>query len=240
MTAGRQIDYEALVQEALRGVVRAVLMRVAQSGLPGAHHFYIAFDTQAPGVTISRRLKERYPAEMTIVLQHRFWDLEVTDDGFEVKLTFDSIPERLVVPFRAIKVFYDPSVPYVHQFEESELVSTSGRRAPPRRERTLDPDDQDLDALEQDPGQERPDRRRERGPKRGKPDAKKAETAPAESPATLRPAAKVTQSPPATADGETAPEKADDATPTTQSEPAQADAPASGAEIVDFSKFRRR
>jgi hypothetical protein len=120
MTAEREIDYEALAQSAMRGIVRIVLTRVAKSGLPGEHHFYIAFKTGAPGVILSKRLKERYPEEMTVVLQHRFWDLLVNDVRFEVKLTFDSIPERLVIPFAAIKVFFDPSVPYGLQFDEAE------------------------------------------------------------------------------------------------------------------------
>ncbi|HSR79430.1 MAG TPA: ClpXP protease specificity-enhancing factor SspB [Hyphomicrobiaceae bacterium] len=120
MTAEREIDYEALAQDAMRGIVRTVLTRVAKSGLPGEHHFYIAFKTGAPGVVLSKRLKEKYPEEMTVVLQHRFWDLLVNDVRFEVKLTFDSIPERLVVPFAAIKVFFDPSVPYGLQFDEAE------------------------------------------------------------------------------------------------------------------------
>jgi hypothetical protein len=118
MTAEREIDYEALAQDAMRGIVRTVLLGVAKSGLPGEHHFYIAFKTDAPGVTLSKRLKEKYPEEMTVVLQHRFWDLIVADDHFEVKLTFDSIPERLCIPFDAIKVFFDPSVPYGLQFDE--------------------------------------------------------------------------------------------------------------------------
>jgi uncharacterized protein len=117
MTAERHIDYEALAQAAMRGMVRDILSRVAKSGLPGEHHFYIAFGTSAPGVIISKRLKEKYPEEMTVVLQHRFWDLTVTEERFEVKLTFDGIPERLLVPFSAIKVFFDPSVPYGLQFE---------------------------------------------------------------------------------------------------------------------------
>ena len=122
MTAEPHIDYEALAQVAMRSMVRMVLARVAKTGLPGEHHFYIAFDTQAPGVSLSKRLREKYPKEMTVVLQHRFWDLGVSDDRFEVKLTFDGIPERLSVPFAAIKVFFDPSVPYGLQFEESDLA----------------------------------------------------------------------------------------------------------------------
>jgi hypothetical protein len=121
MSNGRMIDYESLAQDAMRGVVRTVLARTAKSGLPGDHHFYISFGTQAPGVSLSKRLKDKYPEEMTIVLQHRFWDLSVTDDRFEVKLTFDGIPERIVVPFAAIKVFFDPSVRYGLQFEAPDF-----------------------------------------------------------------------------------------------------------------------
>ncbi len=125
MMGGQTIDYEVLQQDALRGVVRAVLITAAKSGLPGDHHFYISFDTCAPGVGMSKRLKEKYPTEMTIVLQHRFWDLLVSDDRFEVKLSFDSIPERLVVPFAALKVFFDPSVRYGLQFEDAEMTMGS-------------------------------------------------------------------------------------------------------------------
>ena len=121
-TGSSSIDYEALQSEAMRGVVRAVLARTAKSGLPGDHHFYISFDTTVPGVSLSKRLKEKYPTEMTIVLQHRFWDLIVTEERFEVKLTFDGIPERLVVPFAALKVFFDPSVRYGLQFEDFGTV----------------------------------------------------------------------------------------------------------------------
>ncbi len=126
MTAGPTIDYEALAQEAMRGLVRNVLSRAAKSGLPGDHHFYVSFDTQAAGVVMSKRLREKYPSEMTIVLQHRFWDLQVTDERFEVKLTFDGIPERLVVPFTAIKVFFDPSVRYGLQFEDPHAADAGG------------------------------------------------------------------------------------------------------------------
>ena len=118
MASGPSIDYAKLQQEAMRGVVRAVLQKIVKTGLPGEHHFYISFLTQAQGVILSKRLKEKYPTEMTIVLQHRFWDLIVSDDRFEVKLTFDGIPERLVVPFAALKVFIDPSVRYGLQFDE--------------------------------------------------------------------------------------------------------------------------
>ena len=126
MTADATIDYDDMQQDALRGLVRSVLVRVAKSGLPGEHHLYISFDVRAPGVILSKRLREKYPSEMTIVLQHRFWDLAVSDERFEVKLTFDGIPERLVVPFSAIKVFLDPSVRYVLHFEELASLPETG------------------------------------------------------------------------------------------------------------------
>ena len=134
MTAGSSIDYDTLTQTALRGVVCMVLNQViAKGGLPGEHHFYIAFNTQAPDVVLSRRLKEKYPDEMMIVLQHRFWDLAVTEEGFEVKLTFDGIPERLYVPFAALRVFFDPSVRFTLQFGESSLIDDAGEGGGRRR-----------------------------------------------------------------------------------------------------------
>jgi hypothetical protein len=99
--------------------------------LPGDHHFYIAFDTRAPDVVMSRRLKEKYPEEMMIVLQHRFWDLAVTEEGFEVKLTFDGIPERLYIPYPALRVFFDPSVRFTLQFGDmagDESADNGNRR----------------------------------------------------------------------------------------------------------------
>jgi hypothetical protein len=109
--------YDLLAQEALRGVVRAALCKVMRSGLPGDHHFYIALDTRYPGVRLSERLSQRYPKEMTIVLQHQFWNLAVHETEFEVELSFDNIPEKLVIPFNAIKGFLDPAVQFGLQFE---------------------------------------------------------------------------------------------------------------------------
>jgi hypothetical protein len=133
MTVGQSIDYDGLTQQALRTVVHAVLSSVAKTGLPGEHHFFIAFDTRAPGVGMSRRLKEKYPEEMMVVLQHRFWDLSVSDDRFEVKLTFDGIPERLLVPFAAIKLFFDPSVRFTLQFEEPSAADAAPAATERRR-----------------------------------------------------------------------------------------------------------
>ena len=112
-----QIRYDLLAQDALRGVVRSVLADVATRGLPGDHHFFISFDTRAEGVKISDRLREKYPEDLTIVLQHQYWDLIVHDDRFEVGVSFNGVPERLTIPFAAVKGFFDPSVQFGLQFE---------------------------------------------------------------------------------------------------------------------------
>ena len=123
-----EIRYDLLTQDALRGVVREVLMHVQRNGLPGEHHLYIAFDIDAEGVSVSKRLKEQYPEEMTIVLQHQFWDLLVTNERFEVKLSFSNVPERLVVPFSAVKAFYDPSAQFGLQFGKPGAANDSARK----------------------------------------------------------------------------------------------------------------
>jgi uncharacterized protein len=114
------IRYDVLARDALRGVLRRVLTDAAEHGLPGDHHFFITFLSTAEGVKLSPRLLAQYPEEMTIILQHQFWDLVVTEDRFEVGLSFGGIPERLVIPFAAIKSFLDPSVQFGLQFEPSE------------------------------------------------------------------------------------------------------------------------
>jgi hypothetical protein len=112
------IRYDLLTQQALRAVVRRVLADVAKVGaLPGEHHFYVTFDTRAAGVRLSARMRDQYPEEMTIVLQHQFWDLAVSDTQFEVALSFNGVSEKLQVPFEAIKGFFDPSVQFGLQFE---------------------------------------------------------------------------------------------------------------------------
>ena len=121
------IRYDLLTQQALRGVVRNVLGEAAKKGLPGEHHFYVSFDTQAEGVRLSDRLKAQYPEQMTIILQHQFWDLEVDEDSFSVGLSFGGVPEKLHVPFEAIKGFFDPSVQFGLQFEE--VGETDGQPA---------------------------------------------------------------------------------------------------------------
>ena len=117
------IRYDVLARDALRGVLRRVLTDAAEHGLPGEHHFFITFLSTADGVKLSPRLLAQYPEEMTIILQHQFWDLVVTEDRFEVGLSFGGIPERLVVPFAAIKSFLDPSVQFGLQFEPSEAAT---------------------------------------------------------------------------------------------------------------------
>lgn len=137
-----EFRYDILAQEALRGVVRTVLRRVEKRGLPGDHHFVVTFDTTAPGVSLSKRLLDRYPHEMTIVIQYQFWGLKVYDNAFEIGLSFNNVPETLVIPFRAMTSFQDPSVGFMLQFggvelpgesaarEETETGSASGEETP--------------------------------------------------------------------------------------------------------------
>jgi hypothetical protein len=133
------IRYDLLAQEALRGVVRRVLTDAARDGLPGEHHFYVSFKTAHPGVRISSRLREKYPDEITIVLQHQFWDLTISDSAFEVGLSFGGAPERLLVPFEAVSGFFDPSVQFGLKFEvvtEEPIPAAGagqdGKRAAPK------------------------------------------------------------------------------------------------------------
>jgi hypothetical protein len=133
------IRYDILAQDALRGVVRQVLIDAAKKGLPGEHHFFITFDTRAAGVRLSGRMREQYPEEMTIVLQHQFWELKVTEDNFEVGLSFGGVPENLLVPFESIKSFFDPSIQFGLQFEtlaEVEQQSPAASKTDKRDEKT--------------------------------------------------------------------------------------------------------
>lgn len=122
------IRYDILAQDALRGVMRKVLNEVAKTGLPGNHHFFITFMTGAPGVRVSTRLRERYPDQMTIVLQYQYWELKVTETGFEVGLSFSDVPEKLVIPFTAVRGFYDPSVNFELEFDVK--LEESAQEAP--------------------------------------------------------------------------------------------------------------
>jgi uncharacterized protein len=120
------IRYDILAQTALRGVVRTVLADAAKKGLPGEHHFKITFNTTASGVRLSDRMRARYPQEMTVVLQHQFWDLTVTEQGFEVGLSFGGVPERVAVPFEAVTAFFDPAVQFGFQFETIDGTAAAG------------------------------------------------------------------------------------------------------------------
>ncbi len=115
------IDYPTMIDDAMRGVVREALRQVEREGaLPGEHHFFITFDTAYPGIEISPQLKAKYPGEMTIVLQHQFWDLKVEPDRFSVTLSFSKRPEKLVIPFAAMTAFADPSIKFGLQFHLSD------------------------------------------------------------------------------------------------------------------------
>ena len=127
--ADELLDYPKLVENAMRGVVRAALAEVAEHGLPGDHHFFISFQTTAPGVDIASVLRAQYPDEMTIVLQHKFWDLTVDDDAFSVTLSFGGAQQTLYVPFEAVTGFVDPSVNFGFKFDEEEVPETSETEA---------------------------------------------------------------------------------------------------------------
>jgi hypothetical protein len=125
-----RIDYPSLIQEALRGVVRQVLEQVAEHGLPGDHFLYIGFRSQHPGVQVPRFLRDQYPEEMTIILQHQFWDLAVTPEAFSVVLRFNAVSHRLTVPFAALTAFADPPAEFGLRFESAAGPATAGEPRP--------------------------------------------------------------------------------------------------------------
>jgi uncharacterized protein len=128
----KQLDYPMMVDDAMRGVVRQALREISDRGLNDNHHFYVSFNTRYPGVSISPQLLDRYPQEITIVIQHQFWDLEVYKHNFCVTLSFNNIPEKLVVPFDALTAFADPSVRFGLQFNQK--LSTQLADAQPNAE----------------------------------------------------------------------------------------------------------
>lgn len=139
----RTIDYGTLMHRAMRGLIQTVLADVARAGLPGAHHFFITFDTTYPGVVLADWLRERYPTEMTVVIQHWFENLTVTDDHFTITLNFGNQPEPMLIPFDAVRTFVDPSVEFGLRFETQDS----------------DDDDEDEDDIEveQEPEGPRPE-----------------------------------------------------------------------------------
>ena len=149
--------YDLLAQSALKGVVREALRIAETQGLPGEHHFYIAFNTRHPDVILSEKIATRYPREMTIVLQHQFWNLRVHDDRFEVELSFDNVPEHLIIPFDAVKGFLDPAVQFGLQFESvavdrklHEVDKTKAETARPAK--TAEMAEAETESPEQDEG----------------------------------------------------------------------------------------
>jgi hypothetical protein len=175
------IRYDILVQEALRGMVRNVLADAAKNGLHGDHHFFVTFDTTAAGVQLSDRLREQYPEEMRIVLQHQFWGMKVTDEQFEVGLSFGGVAEKLVIPYTAIKIFDDPSVQFKLQFETlAEIADEDDEESAPGEPlKTVEPklgsrSGSKLEAKPRTSG--RPEPARTSVPASPSPDAPKAET----------------------------------------------------------------
>ena len=136
------IPYDEIVQDALRAVVGRVLGEVEATGaLPGDHHFYITFKTSAAGVSIPKHLSERFPDEMTIVIQHRFWDLKVEQDGFTVGLSFGGAPSTLIVPFASVTQFHDPAVEFALTFQANSVAEPIAEEAPGNDEPAAEPAD---------------------------------------------------------------------------------------------------
>ena len=211
-----QIRYDLLTQQALRGVVRAVLTDAAKKGLPGDHHFYISFNTTADGARLSQRLRAQYPEEMTIILQHQFWDLTVDNDGFEVGLSFGGVPEKLSVPFEAVTGFFDPSVQFGLQFEPVGEGQDNAAPAPAVEAKVAEAKPAEVKSLEvKSP--------KARSAEIGTAPAKSAEPKPAD--ARKRPAGR--GSVPAVA-------------PANPEPPPDPDKPDGGAEVVRLDRFRKK
>ena len=119
------LNYPVMIDQAMRGVVRDVLRRVQTTGLPGNHHFYVSYSTLHPGVKMSEQLRAKYPSDITIVIQHQFWDFKVEDHQFHVTLSFGGVPEKLTVPFAALTAFADPSIKFGLQFQQSDMFELS-------------------------------------------------------------------------------------------------------------------
>jgi hypothetical protein len=223
------IRYDIRAQHALRALLRDVLAETAKKGLPGEHHFYISFDTRAEGVRLSPRLREQYPEEMTIVLQHQFWDLKVTDDGFEVGLSFGGVPERLAVPFAAVKSFVDPSVQFALQFEQLLEPPRAAAPAKPKPAARSDKPRENLSPIaDKAPDNGLADKSKARRPSASPP----PRTVPAIPPAPPLPA------PPKTSPAATKPALNKPAGP--DDKPDKPDKPTSGAKVVPLDRFRKK
>ena len=148
----RAIDYGGMMHRAMQGLIAEVLQGVADNGLPGEHHFFITFDTREDGVEIADWLRERYPSEMTIVIQHWYEDLRLTDDGFTITLNFGNAPERLVIPFEAVRTFVDPSVEFGLRFETQESDDEDDEDDEGNEQDENDEGDEDNEADEGDEG----------------------------------------------------------------------------------------
>lgn len=223
------IDYAKLQQDAMRGVIRAVLLQIVETGLPGEHHFYISFLTQAKGVILSKRLKEKYPQEMTIVLQHRFWDLIISEDRFEVKLTFDGIPERLVIPFSAVKVFFDPSVRYGLQFDDESNAEDTTVTADSAYDRVSE-------VRAESPRTGQP--KKPRAPRKPRADKEPAERPAASAMPALRPARLDPPQPEPATVAAAAAARANAAED--EDTPESAERPDTGAKVVSLDQFRKK
>jgi uncharacterized protein len=210
--------YDLRAQDALRNMVRNVLADTARKGLPGEHHFFISFDTRADGVRLSNRLRDQYPDEMTIVLQHQFWDLKVSEESFEVGLSFNGVAERLLVPFAAIKSFVDPSVQFALQFEQ---VTETQDNAPQAKAKEVGkPRRSSRQESRQETRQEaKPDAKPE--PRRSVPSVPRVPAPPVEEPRAALAAPKAEPAPP------------DD-------KPDKPKRGGSGAEVVRLDRFRKK
>ncbi len=122
-------DYDSIVSDALRGAMRTILGKVASSGLPQGHHFYITFKTQDQGVCLSNDMKAQHPEEMTIVLQHQFWGLKVEEDRFEVGLSFNQRPETIIIPYQSVVAFVDPAAEFALQFDQDQMDKDQGKKS---------------------------------------------------------------------------------------------------------------
>ncbi len=156
----REIDYGNLMHEAMRGLIRKVLLDVAERGLPGNHHFFITFDTTHPDAELADWLSDRYPGEMTVVMQHWYDKLEITEEGFSVTLNFGDAPEPLYIPYDAIRTFVDPSVEFGLRFEEQEgddaadPGETQPKTAKPKADSDLDQQHQNELEVEEAPAKD--------------------------------------------------------------------------------------